>query len=133
MSTVSSVRNIAFGLLLGLLSAGFTIPSLAQTGSSIPYFEVDTLTIPRIDVEGYGALRLSLLLVDEATLTFSVSEAVDADVGVTPGATYDLQTEVLDIPLVKAEFDFYALQLQLIPRRSVSSHRRRSCDCDWTG
>ncbi|MCH7673063.1 MAG: cytochrome c [Proteobacteria bacterium] len=115
MSTVSSVRNTVFGLLLGLLSAGFTIPSLAQTGSSIPYFEVDTLTIPRIDVEGYGSLRLSLLLVDEATLTFSVSAAVDADVGATPGATYDLQTAVLDIPLVQADFDFYALQLQLIP------------------
>ena len=115
MSTVSSVRNIAFGLLLGLLSAGFTIPSLAQTGSSIPYFEVDTLTIPRIDVEGYGSLRLSLLLVDDVALTFIVSAAVDADVGVTPGATYDLQTAVLDIPLVNADFEFYSLQLQLIP------------------
>ena len=115
MTTVSSVRNTVFGLLLGLLSAGFTIPSLAQTGSSIPYFEVDTLTIPRIDVEGYGSLRLSLLLVDDVALTFIVSAAVDADVGVTPGATYDLQTAVLDIPLVNADFEFYSLQLQLIP------------------
>ena len=115
MSTVSSVRNTAYGLLLVLLSAGFSAPSLAQTGSSIPYFEVDTLTIPRIDVEGYGSLRLSLLLVDEVALTFIVSAAVDADVGVTPGATYDLQTAVLDIPLVNADFEFYSLQLQLIP------------------
>ena len=115
MSRVSSVRNTVFGLLLVLLSAGFCAPSLAQTGSSIPYFEVDTLTIPRIDVEGYGSLRLSLLLVDDVALTFIVSAAVDADVGVTPGATYDLQTAVLDIPLVNADFEFYSLQLQLIP------------------
>ena len=112
---MSRFKTTVLGLLFLLLSTGLVAPSLAQTGSSIPYFEVDTLYIPRIDVEGYGSLKISLLLADEATLTFSVIEAVDAAPGLTPGATYDLETNILNVPLAQAEFDFFSLQLQLVP------------------
>ncbi|MBT6057426.1 MAG: hypothetical protein HOG51_05245, partial [Gammaproteobacteria bacterium] len=69
-------RNSILCTLVFLLSSGFFSSSMAQTGASIPFFEIDTLHIPRIDVDGYGSLRVSLLLLDESTLTFSVSDAV---------------------------------------------------------
>ncbi len=98
-------------LLLGVASS-----SLAQSGSSIPYFENNILTVPRIDVEGYGSLRLELALQDESSLTFSLLTAVDADSSLTPGATYDLSSSTLSIPLVQAESEFYSLEMQLTPQ-----------------
>ena len=108
-------RNSILCTLVFLLSSGFFSSSMAQTGASIPFFEIDTLHIPRIDVDGYGSLRVSLLLLDESTLTFSVSDAVAADQSLTPGATLDLSTTVLDIPLVKVDTNFYAVKMQLLP------------------
>ena len=102
-------------MLVFLVSLGFYSSSSAQTGASVPYFEIDTLHIPRIDVEGYGPLRISLVLLDESTLTFSVGEAITADQSLTPAATFDLATTVLDIPLVKANGNFYSVQMQLLP------------------
>ncbi|MCH7815884.1 MAG: hypothetical protein IIC60_04860 [Proteobacteria bacterium] len=112
---MARLRNTAIGCLFLLLSAGFVIPTLAQSGSSIPYFETLTLHIPRIDVEGFGSLRLSLLLEDEAALTFIISEAVASEPNITPGATFDLTTLILDIPLVKVASEFYEIQMQLLP------------------
>ena len=112
---MARLRTLAISLFLLLLGAGFTPSALAQTGSSIPYFEVDTLYIPRIDVEGYGALQIALKLEDAETFTFSVVEAVEAQPGLTPGATFDLDTLILDIPLAHADFEFFSLQLQLAP------------------
>lgn len=107
------LRNTALSFLLLLLSAGFLSPALAQTGSSIPYFEIDSVHIPRIDVEGYGSLKLSLQLADESTLTFNISDAVPAADNVTPGATFDLNSQQLDIPLLKVDANYYAVQMQL--------------------
>lgn len=115
MAICRRFRNTALSLCFLLLGAGFALPSFAQTGASIPYFEVDTLYIPRIDVEGYGSLKISLLLEDETALTFSILDAVDAESGLTPGATFDLQTFLLNIPIAVADLDFYSLQFQLIP------------------
>ncbi len=99
-------------LCLGLLA---WLPAAAQGGNSIPYFEIDSIHIPRIDVEGYGSLNITLKLEDDVALTFSVSEAVDADPNLTPGATFDLTTTLLDIPLVKVDNDYYDVELVLIP------------------
>lgn len=106
-----------FTLLVAGLIGLSTLSNMAaaQSGSSIPYFEENTLHIPRIDVEGYGSLQLELLLQDESTLTFSLLSAVDADSSLTPGATYDLSNSVLSVPLVQADTEFYALELQLQP------------------
>ncbi len=112
---MTNKRNPILCTLVFLLSLGFYSSSAAQTGASVPFFEIDTLHIPRIDVEGFGSLRISLLLLDESTLTFSVSEAIAADQSLTPGATIDLATTILDIPLVKANGNFYAVQMQLLP------------------
>ena len=101
--------------LLLLLGTSMLAPALAQTGNSLPYFETDSIHIPRIDVQGYGSLKLSLVLKDEAALTFNVSEAVDAEANITPGATFDLTTQVLDIPILRVEQEFYAVQLHMMP------------------
>ncbi len=103
--------------LFSLWLCSLAVSAQAQSGNSIPVFDTDsqTLTIPRIDVQGYGALKITLLLEDEIDLTFSVLEAVPADPGSSPGATYDLDSELLAIPLAQADFQFYELQLQLIP------------------
>jgi mono/diheme cytochrome c family protein len=106
--------------LLAILSfwlCGLTAIAQAQSGNSIPFFDGDsqTLVIPRIDVEGYGSLKITLLLEDEIDLTFSVLEAIPADPGSSPGATYDLDSALLAIPLAQADFQFYDLQLQLTP------------------
>ncbi|MDA1370568.1 MAG: hypothetical protein O2971_07385 [Proteobacteria bacterium] len=112
---MAKFRFIFYAIAFVLLSVGATAPASAQSGSSIPYFEIDTLHIPRIDVEGYGSLRLELKLVDATALTFSIIEAIAAEPGLTPGATFDLDSAILDIPLTQLAFDFYTLQLQLIP------------------
>lgn len=89
----------------------------AQTGSSIPHFDSadQTLVIPRIDVEGYGSLRVTLRLEDPQNFIFSIQEAVPADAGMSPAATFDLDSQVLAVPLAQADFEFYQLQLQLLP------------------
>lgn len=103
-------------LFTTLLSIGMASNlAQAQSGSSIPYFEGNVLHVPRIDVEGYGSLQLELLLQDEATLTFSLQAASEAVSSLTPGATYDLDTNILSIPLVQADVDFYSLELALQP------------------
>jgi len=66
-------------------------------------------------VEGYGSLRIALKLEDETALTFSVVEAVDAAPDLSPGATFDLDTSVLEIPLLRAEAEFYDVEMVLIP------------------
>lgn len=112
---MAKIRTLLFSIFFALLGFGLSPSALAQTGSSIPYFEVDTLYIPRIDVEGFGSLQLSLKLDDPVALTFSIFEAVTAAPGLTPGATFDLDTLILDVPLAHADFEFFSLQLQLAP------------------
>jgi hypothetical protein len=102
-------------LLFLLINIGFVNSAAAVSGSSTPYFEIDALYIPRIDVEGYGSLRIELKLVDGDALTFSIGDAVAAEPGLILGATFDFDSALLDIPLVQAKFDFHSLQLQLVP------------------
>ena len=98
-----------------MLVAGLMPSALAQSGNSIPYFQDSTLFIPRIDVEGYGSLQLALTLKDAANLTFSIGNAVTADAPMTPGATFNLTSFALSIPVLKVGTEFYQAQLQLVP------------------
>lgn len=54
---LKSLLQISNLLLWALCGSQF---ASAQSGSSLPTFSGDTLTIPRIDVEGYGSLELQL-------------------------------------------------------------------------
>jgi len=102
-------------ILIGLLLLGACVSGSAQTGSSIPSYEDGLLTVPRVDVEGYGSLQLQLSLQDESSLTFALHSAVTAAPSLTPGATYSLDSSILSIPLLQAGTEFYDLQLQLTP------------------
>lgn len=112
-SSRPNIGTVAMALLLLLIP----FAAAAQQGGSTPYYDSDaqTLVIPRIDVEGYGALRVRLQLHSEADLTFSVLEAVDAESSVAPGATFDLDTQVLAIPIASVEAEYYHLAFQLLP------------------
>ena len=101
--------------LFSILLAGMAALAHAQSGSSIPTFESGVLTVPRIDVEGYGSLQLELSLLSESDLTFSLNSAEPAETSLTPGATYSLDSSILSIPLLQAGTEFYELQLQLTP------------------
>jgi len=109
---LKSLLQIASLLLWALCVSQF---ASAQSGSSLPTFSDDTLTIPRIDVAGYGSLELQLQLVDATNLTFQLKSSLAANPSLTPGATYDLQTSMLSIPMVQADSVFYKLDLQLQP------------------
>jgi mono/diheme cytochrome c family protein len=87
----------------------------AATMDSTPTFNDPVLTIPRIDVEGYGALTLQLRMEDAQSMIFVISSANPAALGFSPGATYSLQTETLSIPVVRVGTSLYAVQLQLLP------------------
>lgn len=102
-------------ILIGLLLLGACVSGSAQTGSSIPSYEDGLLTVPRVDLEGYGSLQLQLSLQDESSLTFALHSAVTAASSLTPGATYSLDSAILSIPLLQAGTEFYDLQLQLTP------------------
>ncbi len=110
-------RPLRLTLILLSLAAGTgqIEPVSAQTGDSIPYYEAGTFYIPRIDLEGHGALQVSLDLVDADNFIFEVSQAITAESGLTPSASYDPQTQVLDVPLAHANYQFYSLQFQLTP------------------
>lgn len=110
-------RPFQHGLMLVILTwvLAITSPAHAATGSSQPTFLHPVLTIPRIDVEGYGSLNLRLVLENDKTLIFAIAAATPAAGGLTPGATFNLQTQKLDIPVVQVGSQFYRVQLQLLP------------------
>jgi len=55
-SELLSLLQIASLLIFILYLHG---PASAQTGSSLPTFADSTLSVPRIDFEGYGSLALT--------------------------------------------------------------------------
>ncbi len=89
-------------------------PASAASGTSMPTFVHPILTIPRIDVAGYGSLNLRLVLENEATLTFAIAAATPANPSLTPGATFNLQTQILNIPVVQLGSEFHNVQLKLL-------------------
>lgn len=108
------MARIRFLALLALLSTALIpIVSQAQSGSTIPYVEGDSLIIPRIDVEEYGSLEVQLTLVDEANLIYALYSAENTTASFAPGATFDLDTNVLSIPLLQSEGSFFSVEMQL--------------------
>ncbi len=105
-------KFILTGFLFALLLAQIPLAS-AQSGNSLPYFAGSALHIPRIDVEGFGSLQLTLTLKDANALTFAIATAVPANTAMSPGATFNLATAVLTIPTLKVGAEFYSAQLQL--------------------
>jgi mono/diheme cytochrome c family protein len=96
-----------------LLLAGST--RLEASGDTPVYdASTQTLTIPRIDVEGFGSLQVTLRLVDESSMTFSLVQAEEAGAGLSPGATFDLSSQQLAVPLANVAFEFYSLQFELV-------------------
>ena len=93
-SLLSLIRPLAavwtLVLLLGLVA--LTPPVHAASGASLPTFVHPVLQIPRIDVEGYGSITLSLVLEDAASLRFAIVSAVPAPAGLEPGGTFTLQS-----------------------------------------
>lgn len=105
---IDMLRTLSFLLCL-LLAAG----SAAAVGPSTPSYIDSTLRIPRIDVEGFGSLDVSLRLDDASALLFSISASSPADPSLTPGATYSLSTSILDIPQVQVGTDLYHVAMLL--------------------
>ncbi|MDO9318550.1 MAG: DUF1592 domain-containing protein [Gammaproteobacteria bacterium] len=106
-------KCLLLGLLLSMLI--LALPANAATGAdSTPNFAHPVLTIPRIDVQGYGSLNLSLVLESEASMTFRIGSATPAAAGLNPGATYSLQTQELTIPTLRVGSQFYSAQLRFI-------------------
>lgn len=111
LNVVMSFAFFVFSMLI-ILSAA---PAQAATGNdSTPNFAHPVLTIPRIDVQGYGSLNLSLVLEIEASMTFRIASATPASAGLNPGATYNLQTQELTIPTLRVGSQFYSAQLRFI-------------------
>lgn len=106
----------AFWALVLLLGApALSTSAQAASGASLPSYVHPVLQIPRIDVEAYGSLALSLVLEDEASLRFTIASAVPAPAGLEPGGTFTLHNGLLQIPVVRYGSDFHALTLQLLP------------------
>ena len=112
-----SAKTVAPLLIVFAFCLALPVAAITPSSSTIPYFDDDTqtLTIPRIDVEGYGALTVTLQLLDPTTMTFGIVEAVAADASLSPGATFDLESKLLAVPLANVDFEFYNLQFQLLP------------------
>ncbi len=99
-------------LLLSGLLTGWPAISLAVTGTAIPEFNYPLVHIPRVDVEGYGALTVELRLQDATKLVFSIDSEQAANSSIAPGASYDLKTGVMVVPLLKAGSAYYNARLQ---------------------
>lgn len=61
----------------------------------------ENVFIPRIDVEAQGALAVTQTLLDADALIFGVVAAAPASPAAAPGATYDLRTGLVDIPVLR--------------------------------
>ena len=110
----TTLHLLATYLLILLSLAGISTSTQAATGAAIPTFVYPLLHIPRIDVEGYGALDLNLQLEDPSRLILGTSSQQPASDAVAPGATFNLQSGVMDLPLMRMGNNFYAVQLQSI-------------------
>lgn len=111
---IQPIRRLCL-CVLSLMLALVWGRALAAALDSTPSFDDPVLTIPRIDVEGYGSLTLQLSVEDEQGMIFAISAASPAPQGYSPGATYSLQTETLSIPVLRVGASLYAVQLQLLP------------------
>src|SRR5688500_14292140 len=92
----------ALRFVLCLLAMLLALPAAQAADSSMPSFSAPDLLIPRIDVESYGALKVTLTLVDAQAMIFELAGATSAGAATTPGATYDAATGIVNIPVLRA-------------------------------
>ncbi|MDY6983170.1 MAG: DUF1592 domain-containing protein, partial [Pseudomonadota bacterium] len=113
---VRHARGAALRRLWFLFALLFiTLPvAQAATDSSLPSFTAPDLHIPRIDVEAQGALAVTLTLLDADALIFGVAGTAPASAVATPGATYDLHTGFVDIPVLRIGTTNYTAKLKAI-------------------
>jgi len=111
---IQAIRRLCH-CVLSIVLALVWAQTQAATVDSTPSFSDPVLTIPRIDVEGYGSLSLQLSIEDAQSLIFVITAATPAAQGISPGATYSLQSQTLSIPVLRIGSSLYAVQLQLMP------------------
>ncbi|MEY4642336.1 MAG: hypothetical protein RLZZ227_2330 [Pseudomonadota bacterium] len=107
----TGITRLGLWLLLGLL----LIPAAhAANDSSIPSFSASELHIPRIDVEKLGSLEVTLTLVDSAAMIFKIANTQAASTAANPGATYDMSSGVLAIPVLRVGSTNYGAALKAL-------------------
>jgi mono/diheme cytochrome c family protein len=99
---------------LWLLLCLFVLPAAQAATSSLPSYSSSGLHIPRIDVETLGSLEVTMELVDSQQLVFGIANTDAASAAAAPGATYDMSSGVLDIPLLRIGAQNYAAKLQYL-------------------
>jgi len=109
-TVVRSIRKYFTVITLTLA----TVIGIGSSSASTPFFEPQLLTIPRIDVDGFGPLQVVLELQDEASVTFGLFSAEAADTSISPTASFDNATGVLSIPTVRVDDIVYDVQFQLM-------------------
>ena len=109
--TQHAVR-LALCLVSFLLLAPVT--QAATADSSVPSFSGSELHIPRMDVESLGSLEVTLTLVDPQAMIFDISDTATASSAMNPGATYDLETGLVNVPVIKVGALNYSAKLQTL-------------------
>lgn len=109
---VSSPGALRLGLWL--LLCLFALPAAHAATSSLPSYSSSGLHIPRIDVESLGSLEVTLALVDSRKMVFAIADTDAASAAASPGATYNLASGVLDIPVLRVGEKNYAAKLQVV-------------------
>ena len=117
--------------LFPLLFVCFSLfTSSAQASRST--IENDALLIPRVDIEGYGALELVFHIVFEGEYYFDLAEAAQASQSISNAATFDglaMELEVFEIELVNG--DIYAARLGMASQED--GYRFRLLDAQYLG
>lgn len=118
---ITRLTHWALRIALLVLAALPASAALAATAdSSLPSFTSPELHIPRIDVESYGSLEVRMTLVNPQQMIFEIAGTGAAGPAATPGATYDLNTGVVNIPVLRAGSANYAAKLQSVGGRQFA-------------
>lgn len=76
----------------------------------------DELTVPRIDVEGFGALELHFALNYQGEYLLTLNQADQTALSITRSGTFDVQNSTLEIDEVLfASGDLFSFELSLVP------------------
>jgi len=97
-----------------LLSQLFLLLLASSSFASRATLVNDYLVVPRIDVEGYGALELVFRVVYTDEYQFQLEQAIETSVGISNSGVFDPINLTIDVDEVEVEGgELYAIQLQL--------------------
>ena len=106
-----AVRSLCLALSLGLLILLSSSPVLAQRATLID----SVLSVPRIDVDGFGPLQLDFEVIYTGQYRFSLYQAIESVASVPASGSYDQNSGTLIIDEVElVGGDLYSLELQRI-------------------